>query len=217
MCWNWPGGLLRRALIEAGRRLTDRALLLSPAHVAELFPGELTELLVGGTGPRASELADRAELRDRIEALPRPRFLGDPEAPPPVDALPAPMARMTAALMANLLADVTPPESQPLCGLGIGSEVYRGRACVVRGVAEALDRLQPGDVVIAAFTGPSFNSIVPILGAMVVEEGGALCHAAIVSREFGLTALIGVQGAMALVADGAMVEVDPVSGVLRLV
>jgi pyruvate,water dikinase len=70
---------------------------------------------------------------------------------------------------------------------------------------------------IAAFTGPSFNSIIPMLGALVVEEGGALCHAAIVAREFGLTALIGAPHAMTLVPDGATVEVDPVRGVVRLV
>ncbi len=215
VCWNWSGGLVRRAMLEAGRRLADRAQLHSPEHAAELFPQELTELLVRGRGPSAAELADRAELRDRIEAMPPPRVLGEPEAPPPIDALPAPMARATAALMANLMADATAPDKEALCGVGIGSVIYRGRACVVSDAADALDRLQPGDVMIAAFTGPSFNSILPILGALVVEEGGVLCHAAIVSREFGLPAVIGARGATSLVVNGAQVEVDPVRGVVR--
>jgi pyruvate,water dikinase len=204
-------------MLEARRRLTDRGLLHSPEHAAELFPDELTQLLTRGTGPVASELAGRAELRDRIEAMPPPRILGDVEAPPPIDALPAPMARVTAALLASIGADETPPDSEALHGLGIGSETYTGRACVVRDAADAVDRLRPGDVMIAAFTGPSFNSIIPMLGALVVEEGGALCHAAIVAREFGLTALIGAPHAMTLVPDGATVEVDPVRGVVRLV
>ena len=68
---------------------------------------------------------------------------------------------------------------------------------------------------IAAFTGPSFNSILPMLGALVVEEGGALCHAAIVAREFGLPAVIGARGATSLIADGVDVEVDPHQGVVR--
>lgn len=66
-----------------------------------------------------------------------------------------------------------------------------------------------------AFTGPSFNSILPILGALVVEEGGALCHAAIVAREFGLPAVIGAREATSLIADGVEVEVDPIRGVVR--
>ena len=215
VCWNWPGGLVRRAMLEAGRRLTDRDQLHAPEHAAELFPKELTELLVRGRGPSPTELAERAALRDRIEAMPPPRILGDVEAPPPLDALPAPMARATAAMMANLLADATAPDGEPLRGVGIGTRVYQGRACVVRDAADAFDRLQPGDVMIAAFTGPSFNSILPILGALVVEEGGALCHAAIVAREFGLPAVIGAKGATSLIADGAMVEVDPVTGLVR--
>ena len=59
-------------------------------------------------------------------------------------------------------------------------------ACIVTGTADAFERLEPGDVLIASFIGPSFNSILPMLGALVVEEGGPLCHATIVAREFGL-------------------------------
>ncbi len=63
----------------------------------------------GADGPSADELAERAAERDRIEATPPPRLLGEPEAPPPLDALPKAMARATAAIMANLGADATPP------------------------------------------------------------------------------------------------------------
>jgi pyruvate,water dikinase len=50
----------------------------------------------------------------------------------------------------------------------------------------------------------------------VVEEGGALCHAAIVSREFGLAAVIGAHGATTRIPHGAHVEVDPEHGTVRL-
>ena len=124
-------------------------------------------------------------------------MLGEPEAPPPLDALPKAMARATAAIMANLGADATPPSrterrrrrrraSRTVSGIGIGDTTYRGRACVVRDLMLAFDQLEPGDVLVAPFTGPSVNSLLPVIGALVVEEGGALCHAAIVAREFGL-------------------------------
>ena len=103
-----------------------------------------------------------------------------------------------------------------LQGTGIGARPYQGRACVVADAVDALDQLQQGDVMIAAFTGPSFNSIVPMLGALVVEEGGALCHAAIVAREFGLPAVVGVAGATTLITDGSMVEVDPLTGMVSV-
>ena len=126
------------------------------------------------------------------------------------------MARATAA-MSNLVADATPPRSDVLRGVGIGGETYRGRARIVTGASDAFERLEPGDVLIAAFIGPSFNSILPILGALVVEEGGPLCHAAIVAREFGLPAVIGARGATVHIADGALVEVNASTGVVRAI
>jgi pyruvate,water dikinase len=195
------------------------------AHVVELFPDELDRLLLGrvllgADGPSAEELAGRAAERDRIEATPPPRLLGEPEAPPPLDALPKAMARATAAIMANLSADATPPpaddEPSTVSGIGIGDTTYRGRACVVRDLMLAFDQLEPGDVLVAPFTGPSVNSLLPVIGALVVEEGGAMCHAAIVSREFGLTAVIGAHRATTRVPHGAHVEVDPTQGIVRL-
>ncbi len=218
ICWNWPGGLLRRALLEAGRRLAHKGLLHDVEHVAELSPEELTGLLTttDDSGPSAEAVTERAARRNLVEAAPPPRTLGEPEAPPPLDALPRAMARATAAMMANLGADATAPQAQDLCGVGIGGQTYRGRARVVTDAADAWARLEQGDVLVASFTGPSFNSILPILGALVVEEGGPLCHAAIVAREFGLPAVIGVRGATALIPDGAIVEVDAARGIVGL-
>jgi pyruvate,water dikinase len=224
LCWNWPCGLVRRALLEAGRRLKAAGRMHEVAHVVELFPDEVDRLLRGALGsadgPSADELAERAVERDRIEATPPPRLLGEPEAPPPLDALPKAMARVTAAIMANLRADGTPPaaddESSVVSGLGIGDTTYQGRACVVRDLMLAFDQLEPGDVLVAPFTGPSVNSLLPVIGALVVEEGGAMCHAAIVSREFGLVAVIGAHRATTRIPHSAQVEVDPKQGTVRL-
>ncbi len=225
ICWNWPGGLLRRALLEAGRRLVANGSMIDAEHAAELFPAELAGLLADLPGPTAGQLAERAMTRNRIEAMPPPRILGEPEDPPPLDALPPAMARVTAALMTNLVADATAPESESLPdigpgtlqGVGIGNQTYRGRARIVAGAMDALERLEPGDVLVAAFIGPSFNSILPLLGALVVEEGGPLCHAAIVAREFGLPAVIGARGATAHILDGTLVEVDANTGIVRVI
>ena len=55
-----------------------------------------------------------------------------------------------------------------------------------------------------------------IAGAVVVEEGGLLSHAAVIARELGLPAIIGAAGAMDAIPDGAVVEVDPVAGRVRV-
>jgi phosphohistidine swiveling domain-containing protein len=104
-----------------------------------------------------------------------------------------------------------------LVGAGIGSTTYRGRARVASAADDALERIEPGDVLIAPFTGPAYNSLIPLLGALVVEEGGVACHAAIAAREFGLPALIGATGATGSIGDGDTVEVDPTNGTVRVV
>ena len=117
-------------------------------------------------------------------------------------------------------ADATPPpaddEPSEVSGIGIGHTTYRGRTCVVRDLMLAFDQLEPGDVLVAPITGPSMNSLLPAIGALVVEEGGALCHAAIVAREFGLAAVIGAHEATIRIPPGAQVEVDPKLGTVRV-
>jgi phosphohistidine swiveling domain-containing protein len=103
-----------------------------------------------------------------------------------------------------------------LDGDGIGATVYRGRACVATDPGDALDRLEPGDVLVAFGTTPAYNLVLSIVGAVVVEEGGLLSHAAVIARELGLSAVIGAAGAMDDIPDGALVEVDPVAGQVRV-
>lgn len=110
-----------------------------------------------------------------------------------------------------------PTEGGELRGTGIGTSPYRGTARVANSADDALERLEPGDVLVAPYTGPSYNSILPILGALVVDAGGTMCHAAIVAREFELPAVIGAAGATARIPDGALVEVDPVLGRVRVI
>ena len=72
--------------------------------------------------------------------------------------------------------------------------------------------MEPGDVVVAPYTAPTYNSVLAMAGAIVTEQGGLLCHAAVIARELGLPAVIGAPGAMTSIPDGATVEVDPVQG-----
>ena len=214
--WNWPAGLIRRALLEIGRRLVDRGHATTATDALELRVGEVEPLLLAGAGPRADELAGRAARRLAVEAAGPPLSLGPPDSPPPVDAFPPVLARAANAILAMIDVMQGAPGAA-LTGVGVGAASYRGRACVLRDAAEAIDRLQAGDVVVAPFTGPAWNSLLPLVGAFVVEEGGAMCHAAIVAREFGVPAVVGVAGATAQIPDGAVVEVDPLAGSVRLV
>src|SRR5215213_6610261 len=100
--------------------------------------------------------------------------------------------------------------------MGIGDTPYIGTARVVHDAVEALATMEPGDVVVAAYTAPTYNAVLSMAGAIVTEQGGLLCHAAVIARELGLPAVIGASGAMSVIPDGATVEVDPVAGRVRV-
>jgi rifampicin phosphotransferase len=208
----WPAGLLRRAMLAAGQVLADRGSLAEPGHAVEVTVVELCELLDGRSGLDATEVAARAaERAARSELVPPPQL--GPSADIPFDVLPAPMRSVARGLYALRAVSTSPVGARPgLDGDGLGEVVYRGRACVAADPGDALARLEPGDVLVAFGTTPAYNLALSIVGAVVVEEGGLLSHAAVIARELGLTAVIGAAGAMDQIPDGAMVEVDPVAG-----
>ena len=132
--------------------------------------------------------------------------------------LPPAMRTLTTALLTVRDLGITPPgERTPLSGVGIGTDVVTGRACVAADPAEALARFEPGDVIVTAGTCPAWNTLLAHAGGVVTEEGGPLSHAAVIARELGLPALIGTAAATALLPDGAKVELDPVAGTVRVI
>jgi rifampicin phosphotransferase len=92
-------------------------------------------------------------------------------------------------------------------GLAASPGQYEGTARVVRGPGD-FERVSHGDVLVARTTSPAYNVILPIIGGVVTDRGGALCHAAIVAREFGIPAVVGTSLATTKIPDGAHVLVD---------
>jgi len=212
----WPAGLLRRAMLAAGRTLLERGRVMTEAHALEVTVDEVCDLLLDASSLTAEAIAARADERATRSELVPPLQLG-PAIDVPFDVLPTPMRTVARALF--VLRDSTTAAVGTRAGLdgdGIGDAVYQGRACLATDPGEALDRMQPGDVLVACGTTPAYNMALSIAGAVVVEEGGLLSHAAVIARELGLTAVIGAAGAMCDIPDGALVEVDPVAGRVRV-
>jgi len=212
----WASGITRRALLAAGARLTAGGRLHEPAHLIEGNYAEIRSLIAGMDGPSASELAQRARHRATYDASTAPAFLGaPPQAPPPLDGLPAAAARVMRAIGTALDALFAHSEaaSEPTVVRGTSASpgCYEGTARLISGPAE-FSHLAPGDVLVTATTTDSFNLVLPLVGAIVTDRGGLLSHAAIVSRECGIPAVVGCQDATALIADGARVRVDGTKG-----
>jgi pyruvate,water dikinase len=222
MTVEWTIGLLRRALLEVGRRLVDRGRLLVDDHAVELTLDEVDLLLHGRGGPTRDEVAVRGDARRRALDVTPPSSLGTRDPEPDLSAFPPALAELTRMAMTavSLLerGDVDAGAAGVLAaGLGVGTEAYVGRARVAERAEDALARIEPGDVLVVPFTTPAYNAVLGVCGAVVTEEGGALAHAAVLARELGLPAVVGAAGALTSIADGSQVEVDPVAGTVRLV
>lgn len=215
LTWQWPAGLARRAMLEAGRRLEANGSLLGSDHVFDLEPDEISALVAGRSGPSPEAVADRCLQRQSWKTFEAPRWLGpEPEDPPP-GALPGPLAEMMNVILVVLEMIETQSTVPTLDGIGIGSEPLVGTARVVTDELDALSRMEPGDVLIAPFTVPTYNAVLATAGAVVVENGGLLCHAAVIAREYGIPGLVGVTGVTSQITDGATVRVDPAAGTIR--
>ncbi|QDY09364.1 pyruvate, phosphate dikinase [Micromonospora sp. HM134] len=89
----------------------------------------------------------------------------------------------------------------------------RGPARLVRSV-EDFRRVRPGDVLVCRTTDPAWTPLFGLAAAVVTETGGILSHAAIVAREFGIPAVVGVDRAMTALTDGDPVTVDGTHGTI---
>jgi rifampicin phosphotransferase len=210
----WPVGLLRRAMLEAGRRLAERRRLARRDDAVELTVDELTAALAGQGGWAETATRRRAE-RMELAAHVAPASLG-PDHDLPMHVLPDGMRRLTRALMMLRDLGITRSgERRPLEGVGVGTGRVVGRACVTLDPAEALDRFEPGDIVVTRGTCPAWNAVLAHAGGVVTEEGGPLSHAAVIARELGIPALIAAAEATSLIADGEDIELDASAGSVR--
>jgi len=98
-----------------------------------------------------------------------------------------------------------------LRGIGASSGVVTGRARVCRKLEE-LARVQRGDILVTVATDPGWTTVFSIIGGVVVETGGVVAHAVMISREYGLPCVANLARACDLIPDGATITVDGTTG-----
>jgi pyruvate,water dikinase len=96
-------------------------------------------------------------------------------------------------------------------GRAIGHKIGSGTARVVRSIAD-MNRVQPGDVLVADMTDPDWEPVMKRAAAIVTNRGGRTCHAAIIARELGVPAVVGTGNALDTVQDGQPVTVSCAEG-----
>ena len=107
--------------------------------------------------------------------------------------------------------DAPERDGEGLLGLAGGGGTTIATARVLR-TPDELHRLRPGDVLVCQCTGAAWAPAYGIAGAVVTERGGVLSHPAILAREYGLPAVLGVPGATTRIRDGQRIRVDGTRG-----
>ncbi|MFC9962651.1 PEP/pyruvate-binding domain-containing protein [Nocardia ignorata] len=186
------GGELRRVHLEVGRRSAADGVLACAADVELLTVGEFRALSVGHPPPVPAILDRRRRRLRRQEQLdPLPQtFSGEDES-----------AGSTATL-----------HGRQLTGWAAGNGTFRGTG---RRLTTPDEPLGSDEILLATTTDPSWAPLLMRCGAMVIEQGGPLSHAAILAREFGVPAVFNLPGA-ARALDGHRLEVDGTAGTVTI-
>ncbi|WP_449063673.1 rifamycin-inactivating phosphotransferase [Planomonospora algeriensis] len=101
-----------------------------------------------------------------------------------------------------------------LVGLPVSAGTVEGRARVILDLAEA--DLEAGDVLVTAFTDPSWSPLFVGIAGLVTEVGGLMTHGAVIAREYGLPAVVGVEQATRRIRDGQRIRVHGTDGYVEL-
>lgn len=187
-------GLYKEAVLAEGARLVRAGVLRDPEEVFWLTLDELREVV-------RTHRVDRELLRRRERAhaahaaLTPPRvFTSDGEV-----------------VTGRYRGDAPPGALQ---GLAVSAGIVEGRARVVIDLSEA--DLGPDDVLVTRFTDPSWTPLFVSIRGLVTEVGGLMTHGAVIAREVGLPAVVGVEEATRRIRDGQRIRVNGTDGYVEI-
>jgi pyruvate,water dikinase len=187
---------MRAAILEMGSRLASRGVLDARDDVFFLEWAEIEALLRGQATDHRARVAERKKRHERHVAHPAPDFVRS-DGVPVLDEEPTSV-----------------PDDGVLRGTAVSGGRATGRARILRSPDPGA--MNDGDVIVMEFADPGWTPLFPRAGAVVMEVGGTMCHAAVVARELGIPAVFGVAGARRLVADGQVVAVDGERGTVTV-
>jgi rifampicin phosphotransferase len=101
-----------------------------------------------------------------------------------------------------------------IVGLPVSSGVIEGRARVILNMEDA--DLEDGDILVTSFTDPSWTPLFVSIKGLVTEVGGLMTHGAVIAREYGLPAVVGVENATKLIKDGQRIRVNGTEGYVEI-
>ncbi len=201
-CENIYNAIGRRVLMEMGRRYERAGVLDETEDIFFLIPEEIKmpALTMHRCSMKKTTRTRKEQWQGFLKQEPPP-FIGDPSVLGPQTAV-NPVLRILAPA-----PWVRPELNADLYGTGSASGVVEGIARVIYSEAD-FSQLQPGEVLVSPFTHSDWTSLFWLAKAVVTDHGGALAHAVIVGREYGIPTVAGTLEATHKIKTGDRVRVD---------
>jgi phosphoenolpyruvate synthase/pyruvate phosphate dikinase len=185
----------KQALLKEADRLVRAGVLRDREDIFYLTFAELQEVV------RTSQ-ADDQLIRERQDAFRSYQALTPPRV----------LTSDGEAVAGTYRRDDVPPGA--LTGLPVSAGTVEGRARVILDMADA--DLEPGDILVTAYTDPSWTPAFVAIRGLVTEVGGLMTHGAVIAREYGLPAVVGVEHATRLIRDGQQIRVHGTDGYVEI-
>lgn len=187
-------GIIKQAILAEAAELVAAGVLTHPEEAFWFSLSEFGEVI-------ATRRVDRQLIESRRE-----KFRHDAKLIPP-----RVISSEGEIITARPAVDVPPGA---LAGTPVSAGRVEGRARVIRSLAEA--KMDKGDILIAPYTDPGWTPLFPLAAGLVTEVGGLMTHGAVVAREYGIPAVVGVDEATRKIADGQMIRVDGSQGIIEI-
>ncbi|MGC9961611.1 MAG: rifamycin-inactivating phosphotransferase [Acidimicrobiales bacterium] len=185
----------KQALLEEAERLVQAHVLRDKEDIFYLTFQELHDV-VGANQVDDELICQRKDAFRSYQALTPPRVLtSDGE------------------VVAGTYRRVDVPAGA-LVGLPVSAGTIEGRARVILDMAEA--DLEAGDILVTAYTDPSWTPVFVLIAGLVTEVGGLMTHGAVIAREYGLPAVVGVEHATRLIRDGQRILLNGTDGYVEI-
>ncbi|HVX50299.1 MAG TPA: PEP-utilizing enzyme, partial [Chitinophagaceae bacterium] len=185
----------KQALLKEAERLVERGVILAKSDIYYLTFEELRKVVHTQTADYG--LIDRRKEEHALfEKLNPPRVITSD---------------------GEIVTGAYKRENLPvnaLVGLPVSAGVVEGRARVILRMEDAV--LEDGDILVTAFTDPSWTPLFVLINGLVTEVGGLMTHGAVIAREYGLPAIVGVENATKLIKDGQRVRLHGAEGYIEV-
>ncbi|MFE3581089.1 rifamycin-inactivating phosphotransferase [Streptomyces vinaceus] len=188
--------IYKQALLAEAGRLVRAGVLREPEEVFHLTFQELHDVV------RSNRVVDPRLIREREEAFRAQHALTPPRV----------LTSDGEALTGAYRRDDVPAGA--LAGVPVSAGTVEGRARVILDMADA--DLEEGDILVTPFTDPSWSPLFVAIAGLVTEVGGLMTHGAVIAREYGLPAVVGVERATRLIRDGQRIRVHGTDGYVEL-